>query len=149
MTDWKHTTLVPPNFRKLAPRAGNYQDRHPTRYQWEPRVAEVIRRLYRRFPNVHVNTYVEHPEGWGWDTVSFDVWGPGGRNDPIGFERGQRVFDFVYDNPDPPDLEWCIWRRRIRTRSGGWVAMPWGSNAFEWHDDHPHFTFRPPYKRLY
>lgn len=147
--EWKRTTLVPPNFKKLAPRPGNYQDRHPTRFEWEDRIAALIRRIYQKFPNVTVTTYVEHPEGWGWDTVSFDVWGEKGRNDPIGLERGDKVFYFVYNDPNPPYLEWCIWRRKIRTRANGFRPEPFGNGTvFENHEDHPHFTFQRPFRRL-
>jgi GH25 family lysozyme M1 (1,4-beta-N-acetylmuramidase) len=132
--------LIPPGFRPLRVRAGNYQDRHPTRYQWRDDVEAQIRRIYARFPSVHINTYVDHPEGLGRDKDSFDVWGPGGRNDPIGFDLGQRVFDFVFTDPNPPLIEWCIWRRAIwerRTKE----FEPFGNNPFTFHDDHCHFTF--------
>ena len=146
---WKKGSLIPPNFEPLKPRPGNYQQRHPSRYEWRSDVADLIRRLYREFPNVHVNTYVEHPEGWGWDTVSFDVWGERGRNDPIGLDRGDKVFRFLFNDPNPPDIEWCIWRRKIYARANNYRPEPFGTETFSWHEDHPHFTYRPPYKRLY
>lgn len=147
--NWRQGSLVPPGFKKLPVRAGNYQDRHPTRYEWEDRIEALIRRIYARFPNVVITTYVEHPEGWGWDTVSFDVWGENGRNDPIGLERGDKVFDFVYNDPNPPYLEWCIWRRKIRTRANGFRPEPFGDGTvFTNHEDHPHFSFQKPFRRL-
>jgi len=132
--------LMPPGFRPLRVRAGNYQDRHPTRYQWREDVEAQIRRIYARFPSVQINTYVDHPEGFGRDEDSFDVWGPGGRNDPIGFDLGQRVFDFVFTDPNPPLIEWCIWRRAMWERRTGHFE-PFGNNPFTFHDDHSHFTF--------
>jgi hypothetical protein len=115
--------LVPRGFVALPVRPGNYQQRHPTRYQWREGVEAQIRRIYAMFPNVHINTYIDHPEGFGRDTDSFDVWGPGGRNDPIGFDLGQRVFDFVFNDPNPPLIEWCIWRRGMWTRASG-ITQP-------------------------
>lgn len=110
----------------------------------------VVRRLYAKFGNaIHVNTYVEHPEGeWARDTISLDAWGPRGRNDPIGFELGQRVFDFLYHDPAPPDIDWIIWRRQIRVRSEGYVPRPWGTNPFEYHDDHPHVSYLGKFRIL-
>ena len=135
--------LVPPGFVPLQVRPGNYQMRHPTRYQWRDDVAEQIRRIYATFPNVTINTYVDHPEGFGRDRDSFDVWGPGGRNDPIGFDLGQRVFEFVFNDPNPPLIEWCIWRRAIYN-APSFQAGPFGNDPFTFHDDHSHWTFQRP-----
>lgn len=55
------------------------------------------------FPNVHINTYVGPPEVSPRDTVSFDVWGPKGRNDWIDAGVGQAVMDF--NNPNPPWID--------------------------------------------
>jgi hypothetical protein len=145
--------LVPPGFVPQKPITSSiiYQERHPTRYEWHPEVRTVIRRVYRKFGGpsaIHINTYVCHPEDWCWDTVSFDVWGPLGRNDPIGFDLGQRVFDFVYDMPGDPYIEWCIWRRTIRSRINRYMPYPFGQNEFEYHDDHPHFSFNLPHRVL-
>ncbi len=134
--------LVPPGFvpLRVQPNSPIYQDRHPTRYQWREDVADQIRRIYAKFPNVQINTYVDHPEGFRRDEDSFDIWGPGGRNDPIGFDLGQRVFDFVFTDPNPPLIDWCIWRRAIwsiRTKH----FEPFGNDPFTFHDDHCHFTF--------
>ena len=38
-------SLVPANFVPRAPHPGNYQDRHPTRYEWRENVEGLIRRL--------------------------------------------------------------------------------------------------------
>jgi hypothetical protein len=84
------------------------EDRYPTRYEWRADVEDQIRRIYDRFPEVETNTYFDHPEGYGRNVASFDVWGPGGRDDPIDLDLGQRVFDFVFNDPNPPLIEWCI-----------------------------------------
>lgn len=144
--------LKPPGFkpREPVPDSPIYQQRHPTRYVWREDVEELIRKLYRKFggpDQIHINTYVCHPEGWCRDTTSFDVWGPEGRNDPIGRDLGQRVMDLVFEDPNPPWIDWCIWRRRMWTRAKG-IWEPFGTDPFSFHDDHPHFTFTGTHRIL-
>ncbi len=144
--------LAPPGFVGLAPRAGNYLDRHPTRYFWETPVEGLIRRIYREFgrDNLHISTYVEHPEGWGWDSTSFDVWGSKGRGDWLPEALGKRVWGFVWNDPNPPWIEWAIYHRKIYTRTSGYAPKPFGDGSvFTNHDDHSHFSFAGPRRRLY
>jgi len=117
---------------------------------WRPDVEGLIRRLYRHLGKgvVHFNTYYDHPEGWAWDTASFDGWGPKGRNDPIAWDVGDEIVRFIMNDPNPPWVEWYIWRRRIHTRSEGFVGRAWGSNPFEYHNDHPHFSFSGNHRLL-
>jgi hypothetical protein len=153
--------LSPPGFRPRPPKPSSpiYQERHPTRYEWREDVEQLVRRLYRVFsgpggPHIHINTYHRHPAGpsgyydtiWCRDTAAFDVWGPDGRIDEIGFERGQRVFDYVFYDPRPPWIDWCIWRRWMWVRGSGWERF--GTDPFSFHDDHIHFTFTGPYRIL-
>lgn len=138
-------SLVPADFAPLAPRPGNYQDRHPTRYQWREDAAEVIRRLYQTFGSaIHVNTYVQHPGDengrWARDTAAFDVWGEGGRNDFLPPALGDEVYDFLFTDPNPPDIDWIIYKREIWTRAT-WSSRPWGFDQFTFHDDHIHVTY--------
>jgi hypothetical protein len=142
----KSSSLTPPGFNPRAPIRGawSYQDRHPTRYRWAKHVRPMVHKLYREMggPDViHCNTYVDHPEGYHRTLTSVDVWGPDGRNDPIGFDRGQRAFNLIWNDPGDPLIDWIIWRRTIRIRAEGFVARPFGDEPFEWHDDHVHVTF--------
>jgi hypothetical protein len=132
---------VPPGFIPLPvqPDSPIYQDRHPTRYEWRKDVEDQIRRIYDLFPTVEINTYVDHPEGYERDVDSFDIWGPGGRNDPIDPDLGQAVFEFVFNDPNPPLIEWCIWKRAIWIRGVGWQGF--GVDPFTFHDDHSHWFF--------
>ena len=147
-SDWhpgQGDPLRPPGFEPLepVPSSSSYVARHPTRYTWREDIEELIRRIYRTFggpKRLHINTYYDHPEGWWRTRTSFDVWGPEGRGDPIGRDLGQRVLDHVFFDPNPPWIDWCIWQRRMWTKAKG-VWEPFGSNPFEWHEDHPHFTF--------
>lgn len=131
------------------PQSGNWMDRHPTRYFWHDDVKEkVVDRIFRQFgiERITINTYVDHPEGWaarlGYDTPrrSLDVWGPGGRGDPINRNLGDRIVRFVFNLPGAPYINWCIWEGRIWVISRGtWI--PWDDDGTGMHFDHPHFTY--------
>jgi hypothetical protein len=102
--------------------------------------------------SVRVNTYFEHPEhpnggSWGdWlgystQKRSYDVWGSGGRGDPVGREKGQRALMRVFNDPNPPFIAWCIWRGWIWTPEAGWQRF--NDDGTGLHFDHPHITFEP------
>ena len=143
-----HDSLVPPGFNAKAPqRTGSFVERHPTRYRWSRHVKPMIRKLYREMggpDEIHINTYLDHPEGLHRTLTSSDVWGPGGRGDPIDFDKGERVRRIVFrlnNDPGLPTIEWAIWRRKIRRRSQNYDPRPFGEKPFEFHEDHVHFTF--------
>ncbi len=133
--------------------AGNWTQRHPTRYGWHKDVRALVDRLFRNFDGITINTYVDHPEGWseklGYDTQrrSFDVWGPGGRGDHVGHDKGLAVVRFIFNDPNPPWINWCIWEGYIWVRNtpdspdGFWKV--WQSDGTGSHHDHPHLTFKP------
>jgi hypothetical protein len=144
-------SLVPAGFVPLDPEPGfspplPYIDVHPTRYEWREDVAGVIRRLYRQFAsdNIYVNTYVEHPGDEGGrfarDTAAFDVWGPDGRTHFLPTAVGERVFRFLFDDPNPPDIDWIIYQQEIWTRAT-FSSRPFGFDDFTFHDDHIHVTY--------
>jgi hypothetical protein len=139
-------SLVPPGFNPRAPipHSPNYVDRHPTRYRWRKYVKPLIRKLYREMggpDEIHINTYLDHPEGWHRTLTSFDVWGPGGRGFRIGFEKGERVRKIVFNDPGLPIIEWAIWQRQRFGIENDYKPRHFGKNAFTYHDDHLHFTF--------
>ncbi len=146
--------LAPPGFvpqRRIIGHAEYIKD-HPTRYRFAKHLIPLIRYLYREMggpTEIHIDTYVWHPpydEPYilrRYDLLSFDVWGGGGRGDPIGFRKGTRVFDLVWDYPGEPYIDWAIWERRLYSRARNFVPIPWGTNPFTWHDDHPHFSMKP------
>lgn len=131
-----------------------YQLRHPTRYVWRPDVEKIARRLIDTF-NVWCNTYYEHPEGrgfevastgpdgkvWRIENTSLDVWGPQGRNDPVGSTVGQQIFELLLNDPEKPDIRWIIWQARQYGAWNGWQGEPFGTNPFSWHNDHIHVTY--------
>jgi predicted ester cyclase len=149
--------LSPPGFRPLAPKPNSpyYMERHPTRYQWRDDIEELIRRTYREFggpKNIHINTYLCHPESRDpyfacRDTVSFDIWGPAGRNDPIVPSRGNDIFWRLFNDLEKPDILWCIWNKQWWWRKNDFFE-PYGDDDFTWHKDHIHVTYMGPYKQL-
>jgi hypothetical protein len=138
-----------------------YQLRHPTRYEWRPDVEEWARWLVDNF-NVWCNTYYEHPgsgvigvagrgfevasvdeDGTEWYIMntSFDVWGPLGRNDPIGSTVGGQIFGILMNYPYPPDIRWIIWEGWQYGAWNDWEGEPFGWDDFTWHYDHIHVTY--------
>lgn len=145
-------SLAPPGFvpRRPMPNSPRYDFRNPTRFKFREDVEQLVRRIYKEFgpDRIFINTYVNHPVAAPRPNVSFDIWGPAGRGDPVGFELGQRTFDFVFNDPDPPAIEWCIWRRTIRSKGSDYAPKHFGNNPFEWHDDHNHFTMSGPFAMI-
>ncbi len=148
--------MAPKGFKPKPVRPGNYVDRHPTRYTWRKDIQELIRRIYEEFgwDALHITTYVDHPasefypEAGGRDTASLDIWGPGGRRDPLPKALGDKIYKFIYNDSKPPWIDWIIWRRVMRSRASGFVDTPFGTDEFSWHDDHIHITFTGSYRRL-
>lgn len=108
----------------------------------------MIDDLFKRFDGISINTYADHPEGWseklGYNTAvrSFDVWDNAGRGVDINQKVGDRVKDFVFDDPGIPYISWCIWKGEIWTRSTKkW--LPWEDDGTGPHFDHVHFTMMP------
>lgn len=133
---------------------GTWIQRHPTRYGWDPDVKRLVDKIFRNFRNISQNTYFEHPEhpnGGSWGDVlgyntqrrSVDVWAGAGRGAPINRDRGDRIVQFVFNDPDPPFIHWVIWEGRIWNRHGAGVWVPFDDDGTGLHFDHPHFTFQP------
>lgn len=146
-------TLIPPGFVPQPPRAGGYQDIHPTRFEWEGPVAEKLFALYEEFGDaIFLSTYVLHPgdenNRWARDTAAFDVWGGLGRNDPLPFDVGAECFKFLWYYKGKPDIDWIIYRRKIYTAASGYASAPFGTNPFSYHDDHIHETDMGNYRIL-
>ena len=142
-------SLVPPGFRPRdpIPNSPDYVARHPTRYRWSRHVKPMIRKLYREMggpDEIHINTYVDHPQGFSRTLTSFDVWGPGGRGDRIGKAKGDRVRRLVFqfhNDPGMPTIEWAIWQRQRFGIENDYKPRDFGKNKFTFHEDHVHCTF--------
>lgn len=152
--------LSPPGFvaQRPQPHSIRYDLRNPTRFIFREDVEEVVRNLYREFGKyrIFVNTYVNHPEEADphRPDVSFDVWGgggdrPGWRGLWLPAEIGAEVFDALFHDPNPPDLRWCIYHRKIYGVWSGFAPAPFGDGSrFSNHDDHGHYTYDGPFVQI-
>jgi len=117
-----------------------------THFGWRGDVANLVSIVENSFPTIG-NTYFDHPNGFGLDDVSVDFWAPfigfdgvSGRGNPIDFDTGQAILDFVFFDPNPPFIRWYIWQGVIWTPFDG----PFDYCAIDPNDchfDHVHFTF--------
>lgn len=125
-----------------VPDSSYYQQRHPTRYTWRPDVEAWARWLVDNY-DVWCNTYYDHPEGYWRTKDSIDIWGSGGRNDPIHRDVGEDVFSVLWNDPGLPNIDWIIWQRVIYGGWNYWHGEPFGDGtAFTNHEDHIHVTYR-------
>jgi hypothetical protein len=131
-----------------------YVRNHPTNYVWRDDIERLTRGLVNREAferRIWINTYERHPPGgeddfWRHrDRTSFDVWGFGGRGDPLPKELGNRVYDALFDDPDPPDIWWIIWQGEIWNRfykRPRRRPFPGGAGAADMgHFSHLHVTY--------
>lgn len=138
----------------------SYIDDHPTHFRWEDRVLKMVNLTQAKWPwKTFINTYWDHPPGpWPdgfYDSRSMDVWGGGldangiyrgYRGKPLDPVLGDKIFNFLFNYPDNPDINWIIYKGRMwwnpRTGGHGWQAAPPGppdSDAGHWH--HIHVTY--------
>jgi hypothetical protein len=129
-----------------------YTIAHPTNYVWrDPDVEAFTRHLVNipRFKGkIWINTYYKHPPVYEGETdiVSFDVWGAGGRGDPLPVDIGQEVWNYIFNYVDPPDIWWGIYRGRMWVRDPitfrtWWEGSPPGPpDSDPRHDWHIHIT---------
>lgn len=127
------------------PGSGPYVRAHPTHYNWREDVEQLVIK-YLNHPNlkgrIWINTYRDHPPGWGLDAVSFDVWDWKGRGHALTPELRKLAFDIIFGDPTPPKIRWCISGGGLWSSGGGWE--PWnppedGSDAGHWR--HGHYTY--------
>lgn len=151
-------SLAPPGFKPKKRIVGHpdYVLDHPTRYRWAKHVVPLVRKLYRGLggaSEVHINTYVYHPpynEKQGilrdYQMYMFDVWNGGGRGDPIDRWKGDAAVSLVWNDPGEPFLWYYIYRGFLYNRRNNFepefFAEP--SDTFNFHGDHPHFSFLKP-----
>jgi hypothetical protein len=88
------------------------------------------------------NTYVDHPPGYGLDSTSIDLWGPGGRGDPLDEAAGDAAVAWALGQHQIHPIAWLIWyswwwRPRI-----GWMRYSgWQGNHGPGTDAHVHITY--------
>jgi hypothetical protein len=133
------------------PNSWSYAARCPTRYSWAwggRRDVEAWARWLIDNYSCWVNTYHHHPEsvwlekGVSREFDSFDVWGPGGRSDPIDPAIGDQIFNLLFYDPNPPNIEWIIWREVMYGAWNAWRGEYFGDGSeFMAHMDHLHGTY--------
>ena len=132
------------------PALSQYVRDHPTNYIWRADIERLTARLVNTDPfyrRIWVNTYFIHPPGVPLprrDTLSFDVWGFGGRGDPLDVNLGWQVRQLLFTDPNLPDINWIIWQGRMWFVSGNPKETraplgPPGSDAG--HFEHIHVTY--------
>ncbi|MGH3144267.1 MAG: hypothetical protein ACRDTR_00520 [Rubrobacter sp.] len=92
-----------------------YVHNHPTNYIWRWDIERLTARLVNMDPfyrRIWVNTYFRHPPVSPRDRTSFDVWGFGGRGDPLDVELGWQVRKLLFNDPHLPYIDWIIWQGR-------------------------------------
>lgn len=140
----------------------SYVDDHPTNFLWAPAVARRVRIVQQRHPyRTYINTYFDHPPGYGawpvgfYDDVSFDVWGGGGgaenyagyRGKLLPLHLGNQIFTELFNAPVGPPIDWIIWQGAMwwaPTSGGpGWTEAPWGPpDSDPGHYRHIHVTYQ-------
>jgi len=121
---------------------------HPTNYIWRADLERLTARLVNMDPfyrRIWVNTYFIHPAGVfpRRDTLSFDVWGFGGRGDPLDVNLGWQVRRLLFNDPNPPNINWIIWQGRMWSFLGGpnQPSPPGAPGSDAGHFQHIHVTY--------
>jgi hypothetical protein len=111
-----------------------------THHRWRPEVRAVVDQLHRRFPQVECNTYIDHP--WpGWDGLSVDVWGEGGRGDPLQGDVGWRIVRYLMRLPGKPLIRHIIYEHSLWRDISGWSY--WAPEDHSGALKHVHITYLP------
>jgi GH25 family lysozyme M1 (1,4-beta-N-acetylmuramidase) len=118
---------------------GSWIERHPTRYNVRRDVLWLARSVEMQY-DVSWNTYHDHPEGYGRDADTVDFWGLEGRGYPINPTVGRMVFARIFNDPNPPLIDWTIWQGWIWSYQWGWSEFIDDGTGL--HYDHIHVTFR-------
>lgn len=111
-----------------------------TLYEWDRDVRSVVHQLLSEFPALTANTYVCHPY-CGWERRSVDVWGAGGRGDPLRRAQAQRSLDFLWNLPGKPLMRHYILEHTLWVRGVG--NMEWRYDDHSGELRHLHVTYLP------
>lgn len=130
------------------PDFSQYVRDHPTNYIWRADLERLTARLVNMDPfykRIWVNTYFIHPPGVfpRRDTLSFDVWGFGGRGDPLDVNLGWQVRQLLFNDRNLPNIDWIIWQGRMWTRKlfREISAPPGPAGSDAGHFQHIHVTY--------
>jgi hypothetical protein len=111
-----------------------------TLYEWDPDVLLVVQRTLNRFSTATGNTYECHPY-CGWERRSLDVWGAGGRGDPLPRDLSRSVLRFLLNMPGEPLIRHYILEHTLWVRGKGYFN--WPANDHSGRLRHVHVTYLP------
>jgi len=124
---------------------GWYVAAYPTTYEWRGDVRAAALRVLaddQLAGRISINTYVNHPPGWWADARTFDVWTDWGRGGALSTQLRRMVFDFIFNDPEPPFIDWIISGGGMWTPRTGWLNAPPGpAGSDAGHYNHVHVTF--------
>ncbi len=150
--------IIKPSGNDVAGKMGSYIDEHPTHFNWRWDVKAMVDRVQSKWPWLtYVNTYTWHPPydppaiTKKYDALSFDVWGGGVSNGRYTGYRGKalpdylhtQIFDYLFNYPGNPNIDWILTNGWMWSRWGGWSRYnpPDPYNADMGHFRHLHVTF--------
>ena len=111
-----------------------------THHNWTPEVEATVQQVLSRFSALTANTYIDHP--WeGWDGLSVDYWGPGGRGDPIPTDLQWTSARYLLRMPGLPNIRHLITEHSLWTSWGGWSY--WRPKGHAGRLRHVHVTYYP------
>src|SRR5215213_3032436 len=125
---------------RLAVGDGTDTNYHYTHWDVEPHVREKAEDCVVRFGG-SLNTYFDHPPGYGLDSVSVDIWGRGGRGAPLPEADGDACVSWILGQWAPEQIQWLIWWGWIWTPGGRWQVYSGWQGAHRGADAHIHTTY--------
>ena len=103
-------------------------------------MGRLVQLHLKRFPQLTANTYIDHP--WpGWDGLSVDFWGSGGRGSAIPGHLAWPSIRFQMRQAGKPDIRHIIYEHSLWTPWGGWQW--WDPDDHSGRLRHVHITFQP------
>lgn len=120
----------------------------PTLYRWRPDVSANLQSCLNQLGPATGNTYRHHPRllyrlfpGVAWSRLSYDIWGPQGRGDPLPIPFGVSSINFHLGLSAGPRIRHMIWRHALWTSWGGWSV--WNEDDHSGELRHFHVTYWP------
>lgn len=105
-------------------------------WNWAPRARKLVDYIIGRW-YTRLNTYYDHPTGWGLDHVSIDCWDMQGRGYALAKSIGDPIATYLVNNANQWGVRWVIWYGRIWTPANGWQKY---TDPYDMHYDHVHVT---------
>lgn len=105
-------------------------------WNWAPRARKLVDYIISIW-YTRLNTYHDHPTGWGLDHVSIDCWDMKGRGYALAKSIGDPIATYLVKNANTWGVRWVIWWGRIWTPANGWKAY---TDPSDMHYDHVHVT---------